>query len=162
MGCGKSTIGKILSHLLGLPFVDLDHHIEIKAGVSIPEIFAEGGEEMFRAVELECLEEVTSDGQDKVLALGGGAVTRETAEKIVHERTLCIYLKASVETLKSHLEGSTDRPMLKSNDMEALLRKREPIYERCAHIVIETDDKGAGEIAQEIREKLNYSSSASS
>ena len=93
--------------------------------------------------------------QDIILALGGGTVmTRECAE-IVQNRTICIYLKASVETLVSHLEGETaNRPMLLGESLRdrisGLMERRSATYESTAHIIIDTDGKTIDEIAETI------------
>ena len=94
-----------------------------------------------------------------VLALGGGAVMREECAEIVHSDTLCIYLKASVETLMEHLSGQTDgRPMLGDSDLrtriEELMALRSETYEKTAHIVIDTDGKSIEAVASEIISKL--------
>ena len=93
--------------------------------------------------------------QDIILALGGGTVmTRECAE-IVQNGTICIYLKASVETLVSHLEGETaNRPMLLGESLRdrisGLMERRSATYESTAHIIIDTDGKTIDEIAETI------------
>ena len=65
------------------------------------------------------LEECTISSEGKthgVLALGGGAVMTPSCAKLVHEKTVCIYLRASVETLLVHLSGEADkRPLLQNN-----------------------------------------------
>ena len=100
-----------------------------------------------------------------VLALGGGAVMQEECERMVHEGTVCIYLKASVETLLSHLEGeAAGRPLLNntpvmSSEVETsplrnrildLMAKRSATYGRTAHHIIDTDGKSIEDIAAEI------------
>ena len=124
MGCGKSSVGRILSELLCCPFVDLDDAISERAGRSIPEIFAAEGESYFRGLERETLADIirshSSDDSSArlILALGGGAVMTQACERMVHEETLCIYLKASVDTLISHLEGqAAGRPLLNTSAM---------------------------------------------
>ena len=116
MGCGKSSVGRKLSELLCCRFMDLDDCIVEKAGCSIPEIFAEKGEAEFRKIEQETLKSIVGMSEvdiEAVLALGGGAVMTAGSEEIVHEGTMCIYLKASVDTLLEHLSGETaSRPML--------------------------------------------------
>ena len=115
MGCGKSSVGRKLSELLCCRFMDLDDCIVKEAGCSIPEIFAQQGEPAFRKLEQEVLKNIVSvNSEDNiVLALGGGAVMTSGSENIVHEGTICIYLKASVDTLIEHLTGETaGRPLL--------------------------------------------------
>ena len=76
MGCGKTTVGKKLSKRLGVPFVDMDHYIEQKAGRKVSEIFAQLGEQAFRDMEYECAKELSKSG-GTVIATGGGALTFE-------------------------------------------------------------------------------------
>ena len=157
MGSGKSSVGRELSRLLSCHFMDLDEVIVQREGRSIPEIFAQDGEKAFRRMELEAFKAVTEDaeGQGTVLALGGGTVTTAECADIAHNKTLCIYMKASVQTLKAHLEGQTEgRPLLCGQDIEErlarLMYERSHIYEKTAHIIIDTDGKSISEIAQEI------------
>ena len=157
MGCGKSSVGRELSKLLSWHFMDLDEVIVQREGRSIPEIFAKDGEKEFRRMELEAFKAVTEnvEGNRTVLALGGGTVTTPECAEIAHEKTLCIYMRASVQTLKAHLEGQTEgRPLLCGQDieerLERLMSERSHIYEKTAHIVIDTDGKSISEIAQEI------------
>ena len=160
MGCGKSSVGRELSRLLCCPFMDLDSVIEEREGRRIPEIFATEGEAAFRRMEAEALMHILTglSRTDKkvtgILALGGGTVMTEECAKIVHENTVCIYLRASVETLMEHLAGEVDnRPMLAGNPrtrIEELMSIRSATYEKTAHIMIDTDGKTIEEIAREI------------
>ena len=111
MGCGKSSIGKVLSKLLGCTLIDSDDWIEQREGRKIKEIFATDGEAHFRKLEVNAIKELVSvnaDSQrkgsiDLILSLGGGTVTTPEAAEIIHGHTLCIYLKASTETLVDNL-----------------------------------------------------------
>ena len=156
MGCGKSSVGRELSRLLCCPFMDLDSVIEEREGRKIPEIFATEGEAAFRRMEAEALRKcIYGQASDKlVVALGGGTVMTEECAKIVHEKTVCIYLRASVETLMVHLAGEVNnRPMLAGNlrtRIEELMSIRSATYEKTAHIMIDTDGKTIEEIAREI------------
>ena len=162
MGCGKSSVGRKLSQLLCCRFMDLDQVIEEKAGRSIPEFFASEGEASFRTMEKETLAEILdSDSCEStlVLALGGGAVMQAECEKMVAERTRCIYLKATVDTLMSHLANeAAGRPLLAGNQDLSGLRKRicdlmelrSATYERCAAAIVITDDKSIEAISHEI------------
>ena len=103
-----------------------------------------------------------ADSEGLVLALGGGAVMTRECEDIVREKTLCVYLKASVETLLEHLAGEAEgRPMLRAEKsgelrerIENLMTIRSATYERTAHIIIDTDGKSIDEIAMEIKEAI--------
>ena len=172
MGCGKSSVGRRLSQLLCCPFMDLDQVIEEREDRSIPEIFSRDGEPEFRRIELEALKHVVGEHPSLVLALGGGAVMTKECAEIVHSDTLCIYLKASVETLMEHLSGQTDsRPLLNTHDCHSdrakrveesalrdriteLMALRSDTYEKTAHIVIDTDGKSIEAVASEIISKL--------
>ena len=84
MGCGKSSVGKILSSMLSCRFEDLDSCIERMAGKSIPEIFSEKGEAAFREMEKEALKGIlsASDGENIVLSLGGGTVKERCSPRL--------------------------------------------------------------------------------
>ena len=154
MGCGKSSVGRRLSELLCCSFMDLDDVLVEREGKNIPEIFATEGETAFRHMELKALEHIINiDGI--VLALGGGTVMTEECADLVKEKTLCIYLKASVETLLERLDGkAAGRPMLADADLrtriETLMEKRSSTYEKTAHITIDTDGKSIEAVASDI------------
>ena len=116
MGCGKSSVGKILATLLPeCRLIDLDTYIEEKRGKNIPEIFNEYGEAAFRRMEREALEEIFSDKSRPraILSLGGGTVTSEQCRQLIRQHTDCFYLRATTDTLLDNLEGHSDgRPML--------------------------------------------------
>ena len=161
MGCGKSSVGRRLSELLCCSFIDLDDVIAEREGRSIPEIFATEGEAAFRQMELEALKAVLNSeserhtNNDIVLALGGGAVTTEACALMVRDKTLCVYLKASVDTLVEHLAGeAAGRPMLADADLrtriETLMQQRSATYEKTAHVTIDTDGRSIEAIASDI------------
>ena len=161
MGCGKSSVGRCLSELLCCPFIDLDEAICDRAGKSIPEIFASEGETEFRKLEAETLRSILtpSDAVRTVIALGGGTVMTPECSEIVKERSVCIYLKASIDTLVRHLETeASGRPMLQGTSLrsriEELMNIRTETYESIAHITIETDGKSVEAIAEEIINRL--------
>lgn len=152
MGCGKSTVGSLVADALGCPFLDLDAIIEKKAGKTIPQIFAADGEESFRRLEKKLLEETVKKYAEStaVLALGGGTVTVPGAPVLLREKTLCIYLKASLETLQNRLEGQTDGRPLAGEGFAERLGRRLPLYEQAARIILDTDGCKPEEIADEI------------
>ncbi len=152
MGSGKTTVGKVLADFLGCPFMDLDDLIVKKAGKSIPEIFAQDGEPAFRQLEARLLRQTVEKYTENtvVLALGGGAVTAPASAALLHEKSVCIYLRATLETLLQRLEGETaDRPLADAS-LAARLAAREPLYEETAHVIIDTDGLTPDEVADEI------------
>jgi Shikimate kinase len=152
MGSGKTTVGKVLADFLGCPFMDLDDLVVKKAGKSIPDIFAQDGEPAFRQLEAQVLRKTVEKYAEStaVLALGGGAVLAPSSAALLHEKTVCIYLRASLETLLARLEGETAGRPLADASLAARLAAREPIYEKTAHVVIDTDGLSPDEVADEI------------
>ena len=162
MGCGKSSVGRELARLLCCPFMDLDDVIEEAEGRSIPEIFANDGEAAFRRMEAEHLQILLdSHNISAVVALGGGTVMRKECAEMVREKTMCVYLRATVETLVRNLDGeSENRPMLSNEEplnvrVAHLLALRSGTYEQTAQMVIDTDGKSIAEIAMEIHRNLD-------
>lgn len=152
MGSGKTTVGKVLADFLGCPFMDLDDLIVKKAGKSIPEIFAQDGESAFRQLEARLLRQTVEKYTENtvVLALGGGAVTAPASAALLREKTVCIYLRASLETLLQRLEGETAGRPLADASLADRLSAREPLYEQTAHVIIDTDGLSPDEVADEI------------
>ncbi len=140
-GSGKTTIGRQLARRLALPFVDSDHVIEQRLGCSIREFFAREGEDSFRDVEQQVLDDLTQT-QAGVIATGGGAVLREANRRHLHERGQVIYLRSSPEDVFRRVRHDTARPLLQVDDplsrLRALFETRDPLYRETAHFVIET------------------------
>ena len=138
MGCGKSSTGRALAERLGARFVDLDAEIVARVGRPIPEIFREGGEAAFRAVELETLravlDEAASAQGDVVLALGGGTLTVPAAREIILAETECVFLRTRLATIRARL-GAADASRPLFADAEALFAARAPIYAQAPHTV---------------------------
>ena len=152
MGSGKTTVGKVLADFLGCPFMDLDDLIVKKARKSIPEIFAQDGEPAFRQLEARLLRQTVEKYTENtvVLALGGGAVTAPASAALLREKTVCIYLRATLETLQARLEGETAGRPLADASLADRLAAREPLYEQTAHVIIDTDGLSPDEVADEI------------
>ena len=152
MGSGKTTVGKVLADFLGCPFMDLDDLVVKKAGKSIPDIFAQDGEPAFRQLEAQVLRKTVEKYAEStaVLALGGGAVLAPASAALLREKTVCIYLRATLDTLLQRLAGETAGRPLADDALDARLAEREPIYEETAHVVIDTDGLSPDEVADEI------------
>ena len=152
MGSGKTTVGKVLADFLGCPFMDLDDLVVKKAGKSIPDIFAQDGEPAFRELEAQVLRKTVAKYAESaaVLALGGGAVLAPASAALLREKTVCIYLRANLETLLARLEGETAGRPLADASLADRLASRKPIYEETAHVIIDTDGLSPDEVADEI------------
>jgi len=142
MGAGKSTIGRRLAARLSVSCVDLDAVIVEQAGCSIPDIFAKQGEASFRALESECLKTLCEDGQNNVLATGGGVVLSESNRELIKQSGFVVWLDARPEVLAKRIAGDRNRPLLKG--VKPLQRAREldvqrrPLYKSCADLRIDT------------------------
>lgn len=140
-GSGKSTVGRQLARRLSLPFVDSDHEIERRLGCSIRSFFEREGEERFRDVEQQILDELTADAVG-VLSTGGGAVLREANRSFLRARCRVVYLRSTPEEVYRRVRHDTNRPLLQVQDPLARLRDlyttRDPLYRETAHYVIET------------------------
>ena len=152
MGSGKTTVGKVLADFLGCPFYDLDDLVVKKAGKSITDIFAQDGEPAFRDLEAQVLSQTVGKYAEStvVLALGGGAILAPASAALLHDKTVCIYLRATLDTLLGRLAGETAGRPLADDALAARLASREPIYEETAHVIIDTDGLSPDEVADEI------------
>ena len=152
MGSGKTTVGKVLADFLGCPFLDLDELIVKKAGKSIPEIFEQDGEPAFRLLEAKLLRQTVEKYTENtaVLALGGGAILAPASAALLHDKTVCIYLRATLDTLLARLAGETAGRPLADDAFAERLASREPLYEETAHVTLDTDGLSPDEVADEI------------
>ena len=141
MGTGKSTIGRLLSVRLGIPFVDTDTLIENELKTSIDKIFAKkGGEDFFRDKEREVLRNLRFQAP-LVVSLGGGMVLSVLNREVLRGG-IWINLSAAPATVMSRIGGDTSRPLLgkkaKREEIDDLLKQRQPYYMMAPHQV-ETD-----------------------
>jgi len=140
MGSGKTTLGKALSTEIGIPFYDLDWYIENRMHKTVPQIFAEQGEEGFRRIEHNMLHEV-AEFEDVIISCGGGTPCFFDNMDYLNKQGDTVYLKATPDVLCEHLKmGRTERPLLKGKTPEELQRfigeqlaLREPYYSKAHH-----------------------------
>jgi shikimate kinase/3-dehydroquinate synthase len=143
MATGKSTLGPLVAARLGRQFVDTDATIENETGRSVPELWKTEGEAKFRAREAELVERLVREGDAKVLALGGGAVTQPRTRRLVVDQGLVVTLRASPEAIVARIGDVRGRPNLAvGGDPEArardLLALRAEAYAEC-HLSLWTD-----------------------
>jgi shikimate kinase len=156
-GSGKSTVGRLVAARLGIPFVDLDEEIVREDGRDVARIFAEDGEERFRALEAKKLAEVA--GADPAVVACGGGIVLEPANRVTLRATgAVVYLHAPIEVLRERVPPASDRPLIRrEGDLERLLAEREPLYrEFAAHVVDATGPPE--EVAARVEEELRWSS----
>lgn len=132
-GSGKTTIGQLLCDELGKAFVDADAAIVEKAGISIPEIFAQQGEPGFRAIETAVLAELGNQS-GLVIATGGGCVTRGENYPLLHQNGTIFCLNRSIAALPT--DG---RPLSQAGKLEEMYRLRKPMYDRFADYHIDSN-----------------------
>ena len=158
MGVGKSTVGKKLANRLGVSFVDCDQELERRTGVSVSTIFDIEGEAGFRKRE-SCLLEELSELNVGIVATGGGVVTQEKNRKLLKEKGGVIYLNATVDLLWSRLRYCKNRPLLETENprdvLQALHKKRDPLYREVASLVIDIGKGSALNSARKIERALN-------
>jgi shikimate kinase len=142
MGVGKTTVGRRLAKALSLPFKDADAEIELAAGRSVADIFAERGESDFRAGERRVIARLLR-GPPVVLATGGGAFLNADTRRTIKEKAISIWLKADLDVLVRRVKRRDTRPLLRDGDprevLERLAAERYPIYAE-ADLTVETSE----------------------
>lgn len=158
MGSGKTTVGKQLAKRTRMDFVDSDHMIEERCGVSISTIFDIEGEEGFRKRETKMLQELCAKS-GVVLATGGGAITSEENRILLRKSGFVIYLKTSIETQLARTQKNQNRPLLENVDAEhkltELMEERGTLYEQEADLVVTSGDRVVSKVVEEIMQVID-------
>ena len=161
MGCGKTTIGKLLAQLLGRRFCDTDLELECREGRSVSQIFAEEGEAYFRKKETELLAELLKTKQH-IIALGGGTVIQPVnARLLIQHGARVIWLDISADQAFKRLRVDHTRPLLEKAGSDAekkelisqMLTQRRPLYQKVAYQIEDVNTMGAEEKAQEMAQR---------
>ncbi len=162
--CGKSSVGQRLAHVLKRPFVELDARVlQTFAQDSVHEVWIVHGEPAWRAAEVEQLNRtLEKDGQ--VVALGGGTPIIDEAQQRLQDeqqagRVRLIYLLCEPSELRRRLEANLgDRPALTEagsiDELEAVLRRRDPIYRKLADLIVPATAEGPDEIAAQLASEI--------
>lgn len=134
MGCGKSTVGRLLAKKMGVKCVDLDKYIEEKEGMSIPEIFDKKGEEYFRKAETKALAEFKDIGG--IVATGGGTLLSEGNGKVAKDSGMVVFIDTFFNTCYERIKGDPNRPIAYNSTKEQLKERydrRRPLYTAHSH-----------------------------
>lgn len=157
MGSGKTTIGRALARKLNLHFIDSDHEIEKRTGVSVPTIFEIEGEGGFRDRESEVIADLVTS-KNLILATGGGAVLREQNRELLKRNGTVVYLRAPVEELFARTSRDRNRPLLQTADPMARLQElfvlRDPLYKETAHVTIDTNRQSVQQLVSDLEARL--------
>lgn len=156
MGAGKTAIGRRVSQMLDIPFIDSDHEIEKVSRMTIPDLFELYGEGEFRALEERVIARLL-EGGPQVVSTGGGAFMNERTRRAIAERGVSVWLKADLDTLMERVVKKQNRPLLKNPDpravMQRLMNERYPVY-ALADVTINTRDEKREIIAAEVLDAL--------
>ncbi|HEX6414487.1 MAG TPA: helix-turn-helix transcriptional regulator [Burkholderiales bacterium] len=148
-GAGKSTLGAKLAEALKLPFIELDREVEKEAGAELGEVFALYGQDAYRRFERRALERVLAHDERAVIATGGSLVTDAGTYRMLRERCLCVWLKASPEEHMARVIEQGDLRPFKGNatgrpsaldEIRQLLADRDRLYSR-ADVTLDTSGK---------------------
>lgn len=151
MGAGKSTVASLLATTWGVPARDTDSDVEDAEGRTIAEIFVDSGEGYFRTREAAAVADALAS-HDGVLSLGGGAVLDPATRELLSGHTV-VFLRVGLAEAVKRVGLGVGRPLLLGNvrsRIKALLDERTPIYESAATLVVDTDARTPGEVADEI------------
>lgn len=156
MGAGKTSVGRRLAERLGFPFVDADHAIEEAAGKPIAEIFADHGEPYFREGERRVIARLMRNGS-QVLATGGGAYMNDETRARIQQEGVSVWLSADLPLLMKRVMKRQDRPLLRTEDPEAVMRglmeKRYPVY-GLADVKVESRDVAHAQMVNDVIKAL--------
>lgn len=157
MGTGKSTISECLHTMFGMEVVEMDQVIAEREQMSIPDIFAAHGEEYFRDLETRLLVEMQSQ-KNTVVSCGGGAALRERNVAEMKKNGKVVLLTASPETIYERVKDEGGRPVLEGRKdvkgISELMEQRRVRYEAAADIVIDTDNKTARQVCEELVQRF--------
>ena len=153
MGCGKSTIARLLSEQTGAKLIEMDETIEAEAGMSINQMFEQYGEKHFRDLESQLVSRIAEEG-GAVVSCGGGAILRAENVAEMRKNGIVVYLSATPETIYQRVRYSTNRPLLNGNMnveyITSLMEQRLPRYMAAADVTVVVDDKEKMEIVKEV------------
>ena len=152
MASGQSSIGKVLSKSMNVPFLDVDKEIEFRENRSVKSIFENSGERYFRKLESKIIIENLEESKSTVIASGGGAFLNAAVRKNINEKSISVWLDVNIETIIARVKKNQNRPLIeKKSDEEVkkIYEKRLKYYEM-SKIHIDCNKKTKAECAAEI------------
>ncbi len=154
MGSGKTSVAEIVANDLNLKLIELDREILKKTEyASVTDLFKAEGEQSFRKIESELLEQTLDEEDDFVLSTGGGILSNNYNLLLLKESNLSVfYLKTSFNNIKIRLADDKSRPLfLDLNRAQSLYQERQDRYQEVADYTIDTDIFSIQQVAKEIK-----------
>ena len=152
MGTGKSSVGRRVAEKLGFRFIDVDQAIEEMEGLSITQLFSQRGEEGFRELERDFIENGHPDS-NCVVSCGGGLTVPAGMPELLKQKGVAVCLWATPEVIHERTKGSSKRPLLNVpeplSSIRKLLEQREPRYRATGNLV-STVDRGLAAVAEAV------------
>ena len=138
-GCGKSTIGGVLSSQLGISFVDTDLLIEEKFKLSLEQLKKEKGYEFVRQAEEE--EILGLDENIKVISTGGSADYSEKSMLHLNSFSKIIYINTPLDEIKQRIGDGQERGLAAPEGLsiDDIYKERVPLYNKWADIKLNGD-----------------------
>lgn len=158
MGCGKSTLARILTQKLGCPVLSTDAMIESKEGKKIEKIFKDSGEEYFRRLEHEAVLEVANK-KGVIVDCGGGVVLNPKNIEALKRTGTLVFLSCDADVIYNRVKTQPKRPLLDVPEPRAmikqLLKERQPYYQQ-SDLTLDTSDGDLARVALELIEKVGH------
>jgi shikimate kinase len=156
MGSGKTTVGRLVADASGSAFRDTDAEVEARTSMSIAEVWAQGGEELFSSIEADVIVDMAREGSG-VVATGNAAISDPATRRLISTSGTVVWLRAQPAELVERLTGMVGRPILDAgDDLEATLRdvaiRSSGTYRALADHTIDVDGRSPTDIASEIGE----------
>ena len=155
MGAGKTTVARRLARMVRLSCVDIDAFLERREGKTCAQIFAESGEEGFRAIETDVLSHFAFEAEPMIVSCGGGIVKTPRNREILKSTGFVMYLQVSADEAAERIGDASSRPMFQNLEVARRTNEeRKPMYLEVADAWVSTSHKGVWQIANEVEEIL--------